>query len=128
MKLILPLSVTLPRKKGPDKVWILNLNSYRNTHFQILNQVKAAYRELVIKAACGCAIPTPPCHFVYTVYPGSNRKFDLENVCAVVGKFTADALVEIGIIPDDNFKVINKITYQFGAVDKENPRVTLEVI
>lgn len=134
MRIILPLTVTLLRKKKPNKVWILNLNSYRNTHFQILNNAKVAYKENLRCAFFEGDRRTPgmnlddlipPYHFTYTIYSGSNRKFDLANVLSIVQKFTDDALIELGIITDDSFKVIPEITYRFGGVDKGNPRVEL---
>jgi hypothetical protein len=125
MKIILPLSVTLPRKKG-DRVWILNLNSYRNTHFHVLNQAKVLWKDVVFNAMLSDSVlPTMPYRFTYTVYPGSNRKFDLANVLSIVQKFTDDALIEMGVIPDDSYKVIPAIDYRFGGVDKNNPRVEL---
>ncbi len=132
MKIILPLYVTLPRKKG-DRIWILNLNSYRNTHFHVLNQAKVAWKDIVISAIsasgilCGDLPHTPPYRFIYTVFPSSNRKFDLSNVLPVVQKFTDDALIEYGIITDDSYKIIPEIVYKFGGVDKVNPRVELEI-
>ena len=134
MKLSLPLSVVIPRKKG-DRKWILNLNSYRNTHFQILNKAKQLYKDCVSVAFQEWLIdddamfkdPPAPFIFVYTIYPENNRKFDLANVLPIVQKFTDDALIELGIISDDNHKIIPAINYRFGKVDKENPRVELEI-
>jgi hypothetical protein len=128
MKIILPLCVCLPRKKTKDKIWILNLNSYRNTHFQTLNQAKVLWKEIVRVATEGMVNDASgPYKFTYTVFPGSGRKFDLANVLSIVQKFTDDALIEFGFISDDSYKIIPKIDYRFGAVDKENPRVELEI-
>lgn len=134
MKIVLPLTVTLTRKTKADKVFSLNLNVYRNSHHMILNQAKIAWKEIVswriiqlgVNDEPRCTDP-PPYHFTYTVYPGSNRKFDLANVCSVIQKFTDDALIEINVIRDDSYKVIPEITYKFGSVDKANPRVELEI-
>lgn len=131
MKLILPLFITLPHKKIKDKIWYLNLNLYRNANFHILNQAKELYKDVVkdaLENATDVEIGEPPYHFIYTVYPASNRKFDLANVLPIVQKFTDDALIELGIITDDSYKVIPNIDYCFGYVDKENPRVELEII
>ena len=88
MKLILPLSVTMPRKTKDDRVWILNLNSYRNTHFQILNKAKGLYAEELAKSCIPVIYreyyPPPPYRFVYTVFPSSGRKFDLANVLPII--------------------------------------------
>ena len=128
MKIILPLSVTLPRKTKADKVFTLNLNIYRNCHHMTLNQAKIAWKGIVAQSTAGKQIVEPsPFKFVYTVYPATGRKFDLANVLSIVQKFTDDALQEFGFITDDSYKVIPIIVYKFGGVDKENPRVELEV-
>jgi hypothetical protein len=132
MKIILPFSVAMPRKKGPNRIWILNLNSYRNTHYHTLNQSKVLWKDVVWNAlesfnVNGPGAIVPPFRFTYTAFPATNRKFDLGNVLSIVQKFTDDALIELGIIPDDSYKVIPAIDYRFGGVDKENPRIELEI-
>jgi hypothetical protein len=133
MKIVLPLSVTLPRKTKADKVVALNLNVYRNTHYLVLNQAKIAYKEQVkiamytSKGVIKGGIWDGPYHFTYTVFPANNRAFDLANVLPIVQKFTDDALIELGFIKDDNWKVVRAVDYRFGGVDKTNPRVELEI-
>lgn len=128
MKIILPFSVVMPRKTKDDKVFMLNLNIYRNSHHMTLNQSKVLWKEIV-KASVKENLTTPPPYsFTYTAYPSTNRKFDLGNVLPIIQKYTDDALIEMGIITDDSYKVIPKIHYYFGGVDKENPRVELEII
>jgi len=131
MKLILPLFVDIPRKKLPAKRFYLGLNPYRNTHFHVLNAAKILWKDIVAtaisktqeKIATGSLLS-----FRYTIYPPSNRKFeirDISNVCSIIDKFTCDALIEFGVISDDSYKVIPKVIYEFGAVDKENPHCEL---
>lgn len=126
----LPLSVVLPRKTKADKVFALNLNIYRNTHHMILNQAKVAWKEVVCNALIGkCISPlsSGPYRFTYVVYPANNRAFDIGNVLPIVQKFTDDALIELGVIPDDNYKNICQNVHLFGVVDKENPRIELRI-
>jgi len=93
-----------------------------------LNQAKIAWKEIVKQSTAGKTIVEPsPFKFVYTVYPATGRKFDLANVLSIVQKFTDDALQEFGFITDDSYKVIPIIVYKFGGVDKEKPRVELEI-
>ena len=135
MKIILPLSVIIPRKTKADKVFALNLNIYRNAHHMILSKAKVLWKDVVMSAV---SIPAcsnfrrvevaPPFRFVYTVYPSSGRKFDLANVLPIVQKFTDDALIELGVISDDSYKIVKAIDYRFGEIDKENPRVELEIV
>jgi Holliday junction resolvase RusA-like endonuclease len=46
---------------------------------------------------------------------------DLDNAAAAV----MDAMVEAGILPDDNVKYVECITLQFGGIDKTNPRTEI---
>jgi Holliday junction resolvase RusA-like endonuclease len=135
MILILPLHVVLPRKKQA-RIFILNLNVYRNTHYIVLNQAKALYKEQVeqayeewlsVDSDRYYTFPDEPYHFSYTVYPANNRAFDISNICSIVDKFTCDALQELGVIKNDNHKFISKVSYKIGKVDKDNPRVELEI-
>ena len=126
MKIILPFSVTIPRKTKEDKVFHLNLNVYRNCHHMSLNQAKILWKELVNVPSMSAKM-SPPFSFIYTVYPETNRKFDLGNVLSIVQKFTDDALIDMGVIPDDSYKIIPLILYQFGHVDKDYPRIELDI-
>ena len=118
-----PLKVLATKLKG----WILNLNQYRNTHFRTLNTVKINY-----KPAMESQIATGPSYnkiaCIYTVYPKDMRSFDLGNVCCIHQKFFEDALVELGKLPDDNYNYIPTVIYQFGGIDANNPRVTIDVL
>lgn len=64
-------------------------------------------------------------HLTYTVYPKTRRLCDISNVCSVHDKFFCDAIVDLGKLSDDNYKFLPEITYRFGEVDKNNPRVEI---
>jgi len=127
MKLILPLEVMIPRKTREDKKIILNLNIYRNAHHFTLNAAKKEMLEHVRQSLPGGNIQAPPFRFTYTIFPSSGRAFDLGNVCSIVQKFTDDSLIELGVIKDDNMKIVKEVVYRFGGVDKENPRAELDI-
>jgi hypothetical protein len=129
MILSLPLSVTIPRKTKEDKVFTLNLNVYRNAHHMTMNQAKILWKDTVERLLIGKPLdmPEPPYLFTYRVFPANNRVFDLGNVLPAVQKFTDDALQDLCIIRNDNYKFIRAVDYRFGRVDKENPRIELEI-
>lgn len=55
-----------------------------------------------------------------------NRMRDLDNIC-FAKKFILDAMVNAGVIPDDNSRYVTGFIDSFGY-DKKNPRVIVEVI
>jgi len=61
------------------------------------------------------------------MYPQTKRLFDVGNVGSVVEKFFLDALVEFGKLEDDNYLFCPEVIYQFGSVDKLNPRIEVHI-
>lgn len=60
---------------------------------------------------------------VFILYAPDNRKGDLSNKWESV----ADLLVDLEIIEDDNWFVMQDVRMVFGGVDKENPRAVVRV-
>ena len=127
IKLVSPLYV-VKNKKG-DK-WYLNLNNYRNTHFQSLNNYKKKYKEVMVPQIQEIEPITSPIRITYTIYPETRRSFDIANVGSVIDKFLCDAIVELGKLEDDNYKHLPEVIYEFGSIDKLNPRceITIETL
>lgn len=127
MSLSLPHKLTLGfTKDGKENVFYLNLNQYRNAHYHILNKAKIIFKENVAKGIA--SLPRlNKIELVYKLYPKSHRAMDVANICSVVDKFFCDALVELGKLDDDCYKFIGKVQYEFGEVDKMNPRVDVHI-
>lgn len=137
MKLSLPLSVLVPRIKKDDLVFWLNLNVYRNAHYQTLNQAKKLYKDQVMIALIDAGWSPRkakakklegPLALTFTLFLGRKVAADVSNICSIVDKFTCDALVELKVIEDDNINIIPAAYYEFGGIDKENPRCELEIV
>lgn len=120
--IVSPLSV--PQTKTEH--FILNMNVYRNTHYQTLNKVKINYKK-AIQPQIAVLQPMQAIELVYTVYPATKRLFDTTNVCCVHSKFFLDSLVELAIIPDDNYLHVRREIFQFGAIDRLHPRVEIAI-
>ena len=112
---------------GKRKMLRLNLNEYRNTHYRILNNAKIKYKEYM-KEQIDKAKKMGRAMFVYTVYPGSRRSFDIGNICCIHEKFFEDAFVELGKMEDDNANFLPIVVYLYGGIDKDNPRVDIDVM
>lgn len=131
MTLSLPVIVVLPRKRVADLVFRLNLNTYRVTHYHTLDDAKKTYKEIVAAELADNGWfqhrekLTGPVRFRLVLYPA--RKCDVANVCSIVEKFAADALVEIGVLAGDDCEVVVGESYEFGGYDRKNPRCELTI-
>lgn len=127
IQLVAPLAVEIDTKKR-DK-WVLNLNKYRNSHYQILNKAKIAYEKVMSEQILN-KVPaiTVPLQITYIIIPNSQRLFDIDNVCSVHDKFFRDTLVNLGKIEDDSYQHIPRTIYQAGLPEIKRGRmlITLE--
>jgi hypothetical protein len=104
----------------------LNLNNYPNWSFFLYADIKRRYREALRAQLEGVRINTP-CRLLFTLYRRDKRKGDRQNVLAVQEKFFCDAVTSYGCWPDDTDEYIISTTYQTGEIDRENPRVEVEI-
>jgi Holliday junction resolvase RusA-like endonuclease len=125
-KIISPLFVTLPRKTVKDKRIALNMNTYRNLHHRISNDAKKAYSEALREQLEGLDIQTPV-EVTYKVFKASKRRLDKMNVISVVSKFLLDSITEYGCWEDDNDHYVKTETILPTELDRENPRVEINI-
>lgn len=121
-----PFRVAIGNSHSKIKYFILNLNQYRNAHYFTLNKSKIMYKELISDQIQN--LPEfKKIKLEYIMYPKSQREFDISNVGAIVDKYFCDALVEANKLPDDSYKYIDSVTYTFGEIDKQNPRIEIVI-
>ena len=113
--------------KSKKKLCSLNLNNFRNLHYQANNKMKHQMHSIMQEKCRGLGKPELPVELIYTFYRKDKRNVDLNNIGAVVDKFATDGLVLAGVLPDDSVKFIKKISYIDGGIDKQNPRAMLEI-
>lgn len=58
-----------------------------------------------------------------TFYNSDNRRHDLDNMTSSV----LDLLVDAEFIDDDCCRIVNKVVAIFGGVDRQTPRVEVEI-
>jgi len=121
-----PLAIYFPRKTMADKKYILNLNNYRNTMYIVLNQAKQIYTAKIAEQLRALS-PQTTMRCRYILYPKTKRLTDIHNVCCIHEKFFMDAVIKMGILPDDNYLYYKETSYTFGKVDKDNYRVDIEI-
>ena len=118
MQLKMPLSIELWVKK--KKKYSISMNTYRNLHYQVSNNLKIAYKNIVkdqLSLYPKIKLDTP-ITLTFIFYNWTKHLSDLENHCSIHNKFFQDSLVELWYIDDDNYNFINKITYVYGGYRK----------
>jgi len=121
-----PLFVDLPRKTTKDKRIYINMNSYRNLHYLVNNQVKKMYLEAVREQLEGVTIQTPV-EITYKVYKKTSRRLDKMNVIAITSKYLLDAVTELGCWDDDNDDHVKTETILPTELDRANSRVEVTI-
>jgi len=82
------------------------------------NSLKKELKRLVIPM-----LPTPEeaqydnFELHYELWLPNLLKRDISNVLSIVDKFFADALVENGNVPDDNYEHLKYVTYKYAGMD-----------
>lgn len=126
IKFITPYALVLPRKKGKDKRISINLNTYRNLHFQVNNQCKKMYKELMREQLEGKKIDTPV-EITYQVFKPSKRSLDKMNVVSIASKYFLDAVTEYGCWEDDNDDNVKTEIILPTELDRDNPRIEITI-
>lgn len=105
----------------------INLNNYRNWHYQTSNNIKKRYKQIVNDKVydAGWTIFKNPVELTFIMYRGDKHKVDRANVLSIHDKFFCDALVELGYMDDDCDKYITSSHYYSGGLDRDNPRVDI---
>ena len=126
-KLTLPIyGVAKPNKSSKNPP--INVNWYRNVHYRESNKAKIKFKKMINDQLDQFDIFSTPIRCKYTYYSKGNNGSDVDNFVGIVKKFFQDALVEHGTIHDDNFNYIVGSSEEYGGIDKDNPRVEVEVI
>ena len=127
-----PLYIELPRKTRDNKKVAINLNTYRSLHYLVNNQCKKIAKENIenyLKDTGQCGIIfTKPVDITFKIIKGSKRKLDKSNVYAVAAKYFYDALVELGVLEDDNDNFIKQETILETTVEKGEGKIIMTLI
>lgn len=127
VKISMPLYLQLSKAKTGKK-YHLNLNNYRNWHYNTSNNLKDKYLQLAVERLENQpTIKAKKVEVTYTLYRGDLRKFDYMNIIVIQDKFFMDALVWLGCIPDDDINHVMPPKLKYGGYDRENPRVDIEI-
>lgn len=118
-----PLYITVGVKK-PRNIW-LNLNNYRNWYRYQNNDYKKIFKETIQPQIDDLSPMKGQVDVSIGIWYPSLHKRDLDGTMSIITKFTLDALVEGGIIEDDNIEFIRSLHASFDGYDKHRPRATI---
>ena len=105
----------------------INLNTFRNLHYQANNQAKKKFKKIVDDDLEKLPLFLEPIHIRFKYFLSSKREVDIPNIHSILDKFLLDAIVSAGKLEDDNFKFYPSFDGSFGDIDKENPRAEIEI-
>ena len=115
-----PLYIRVGKKK-PKNVW-LNLSNYRNWDYRVNNSYKIAFKKTIASELAQLEPMKGLVDVRLKIWYPTRLKRDLDNSMSVLTKFTLDALVESGILEEDNIEFIRSIHGSFDGYDKHFPR------
>ena len=116
---ILPLPTYTKGRGDKKKTNLLSLNVFIHLHPFAKGKCKDDYYEVVkefVRSLPKYKKITPS----YTICFNNKRKKDLDNYTFPMHKFLMDALVKGGVIVDDDYDYVPKITTKFGGIDKDS--------
>jgi len=120
-KFILPIYGVAPESA-------LTVSWYRNAHYHASNKAKKKFKILIKDQLDSFDKIDGQIKIKYTYYAQRNNNPDLDNFIGTVKKFFQDALVESGLLHDDNVNCICGNKEDYGGIDRNNPRVEAVII
>lgn len=120
MRFTVPTRIILGKKKKTS--FPINANTFANKHHRQKHNAKMMFYEHVKSLGLKDAIHYRPfavpirIHMKY--YRERGGTWDMDNAGFGIHKFTADALAELKIIHDDNYKLVKWPTFEYMGIDK----------
>lgn len=119
----LPLRVPISCRK----YFALNINTYRNAHYHVCDRAKKTVADQIYAQVRQCHKIEGQAKVIATLYKADKRRMDLSNVCSIVDKFACDAIVNLGLLEDDDCEHIPCVEYRYGGIDIKYPRVDVVI-
>lgn len=123
--MIISMPLYIIRGKRKPKKHYINLNNYRNWCFHLSDDIKKDYKDIVEKKVEGIKFGKMVLNFI--LHRGDKRRVDRANILSIHEKFFCDALTEAECIKDDCDEFLHSTHYYTGVIDKDNPRVDIEI-
>lgn len=102
----------------------LSMNKVQHLHWTKKRKLKALYQS-ILRAQIPKDAIRERVSLELVIHAPDRVRRDRSNMLSIHEKFVCDALVDHGVLEDDNDKFIESTTYRTGEIDKQNPRVDL---
>lgn len=123
---VLKLPWTEFTNKAKTRKKSINLNLYRNLHFQELSNQKNHFHTRMVTTLE--EIPPLGCVWLhYEIHPSHRGRLDTMNVTSIVDKYFSDSLTELGIIEDDDYTHVVFNSFCFGSVVRGEAYVSVTI-
>lgn len=109
-----PMSIDVGVRKKKT-IW-LNMNNIHTMHHHQYNGIKKKMKKLISELGLDFYYDMYKVH--YGIYLPDKLNRDIANVGSIVDKFVCDAIVELGYAPDDNYKYLQHVTYEYMGYDE----------
>lgn len=99
-----------------------SINTYTRMTFQAANNLKQRWKSFIIWLVEDLGysdLGIEECEIIYRTFFFQNRRHDLDNISP---KYILDGFVEAGMIVDDDYTHIKKLTLECD-IDKKHPRI-----
>ena len=123
----LPLMVMLPRKRGPDRKFSVNMNTFTGIKPFTYDSAKKAYRDYMEEQLTSVEPANGTISITYDYYARMNNSPDMDNFVSAGMKFFQDAMVNHGFIEDDNVHFIPCYSARYMGIDRKNPRIVAKI-
>jgi len=130
LMVVLDMPIIIPKKTKVDGKCTLSMNWYRNAHHFESSKVKGLVKDQVEKYLIETKQDkmqfNKPVRVCFQYFKRTAIRTDTSNFFAVGAKFVYDALVELGVIPDDDSEFIVYEEQLKTIKDKEHPRMVFK--
>ncbi len=116
----LPLSIPMPTKKNPKAKFYLNKNSEGNANRYVYDKAKQKLKDIVLCELGDNRDPIDePVIIITSIYKKNKTLCDVGNYL-IVEKFATDAIVDFGLLKDDNFNYVKGVFGVWGGFSNES--------
>lgn len=117
-----PIPTRIILGKNKKRSFPINVNTFANQHHRVKHNAKMVFYDYIKSLDLKHKTRGPYAQKVrlhYEYYAERNGDFDEANVGGGLDKFLCDALVNVGVLIDDNHRYVKHYTFEFKGIERE---------